>query len=120
MEALSVWDRFYYGVCYYPEHWHESRHASDIARIAACGFNVVRLGEGAWSYWEPREGEYRFELFDRVIALCKQHDIKVIMGTPTYAAPAWVSTTYPEELRYDLYRIHMTHGWLRYPYFTST
>ena len=86
-----MWDQFYYGVCYYPEHWHENRHASDIARIAACGFNVIRLGEGAWAYWEPREGEYQFEMFDRVIDLCRQHGIKVIMGTPTYCAPAWVA-----------------------------
>jgi beta-galactosidase len=114
-----VWDQFYYGVCYYPEHWHESRHASDIARIAACGFNVVRLGEGAWSYWEPREGEYQFEMFDRVIDLCRQHGIKVIMGTPTYCAPAWVSRNYPEVLRWNFERIPMSHGSRRNFNYTS-
>ena len=64
-----MWDEFLYGVCYYPEHWHSSRHAGDIARMAECGFNVIRMGEGAWNYWEPEEGKYQFELFDRVIDL---------------------------------------------------
>ena len=114
-----MFETFYYGCAYYPEAWDESRWADDLARMAKAGFNIVRLGEGAWSYWEPREGEFQFELFDRVIALCKQHQIKVIMGTPTYAAPAWVSTTYPEVLRRDFNRIPMKHGGRRNFNYTS-
>lgn len=114
-----MWKNFLYGVCYYPEHWNPRRHARDIERIAAAGFNLIRLGEGAWSYWEPREGEYRFELFDRVIDLCRRHDIKVIMGTPTYCAPAWASTRYPDILRWDFNRIPMTHGSRRNLNYTS-
>ncbi|HEV7302273.1 MAG TPA: beta-galactosidase [Tepidisphaeraceae bacterium] len=112
-------DRFHYGVCYYPEHWDASRHASDIARIAAAGFNVVRLGEGAWSYWEPQEGRYQFEMFDRVIDLCRKHKVKVIMGTPTYAGPAWVAKNYPEVLRWNFNRQPMAHGSRRNYNYTS-
>ncbi len=101
---------FYYGVCYYPEAWDAKRHASDIARIADCGFNFVRMGEGAWSYWEPEEGRFQFDLFDRVIDHCRKHKIQVILGTPTYAAPAWVSHNYPEVLRWNFERIPMAHG----------
>jgi beta-galactosidase len=114
-----VWNDFYYGVCYYPEHWHPRRHAADIRRMADCGFNVVRLGEGAWAYWEPREGQYRFEMFDRVIDLCRASGIKVIMGTPTYCAPAWVSSHYPEVLRWNYQRIPMAHGSRRNFNYTS-
>jgi len=114
-----MFEKFYYGCAYYPEAWDSSRWESDLTRMANAGFNVVRLGEGAWSYWEPREGQYQFELFDRVIALCKKHGIKVIMGTPTYAAPAWVSTTYPEVLRHDFNRIPMKHGGRRNLNYTS-
>src|SRR5688572_8488084 len=97
----SMWKEHYYGVCYYPEHWHPRRHESDIRRIAEAGFNLVRMGEGAWSYWEPREGQYQFDLFDRVIDLCRRRRIKVILGTPTYCGPAWIADTYPEVLRWD-------------------
>ncbi len=114
-----MWDRFYYGVCYYPEHWDESRHASDIRRIAGCGFNVVRLGEGAWSYWEPEEGRFQFELFDRVIDLCRAAGLKVIMGTPTYCGPAWIAHKYPEVLRWNFERVPMAHGSRRNFNYTS-
>src|SRR4051812_50179854 len=68
------------------------------------------MGEGAWSYWEPREGEYQFDLFDRVIERCRKRKIKVILGTPTYAGPAWVANNYPEVLRWNFNRIPMKHG----------
>lgn len=110
-------NRFLIGATYYPEHWlvkgspsRGENHARDLDRMAAAGFNVVRLGEGAWWYWEPREGEYRFELFDRVIALCRERDIKVIMGTPTYTGPAWIMQKYPEVLRVNFDRVVMKHG----------
>ncbi len=114
-----MWDTFYYGCCYYPEHWDEKRHASDIARMARCGFNVVRLGEGAWAYWEPDEGRFQFDMFDRVIDLCRKHGLKVIMGTPTYCAPAWVASKYPEVLRWNYQRIPMAHGSRRNFNYTS-
>ena len=114
-----MFDPFYYGCCYYPEAWEKSRHARDIARMAKLGFDFVRLGEGAWSYWEPEEGEYQFDLFDRVIELCRKNGIKVMLGTPTYAAPAWVSAKYPEVLRRDFNRIPMAHGSRRNFNYTS-
>jgi beta-galactosidase GanA len=46
------------GVAYYPEQWPEARWDADLARIAQTGMNVVRMGEGAWSIWEPEEGRY--------------------------------------------------------------
>lgn len=112
-------DRFHYGVCYYPEHWPAGQHRDDIRRIADAGFSFVRLGEGAWWYWEPREGEYRFDLFDRVIDLCRRAGLKVVLGTPTYAAPAWVSHRYPEVLRWDFRRTPMAHGSRRNLNYTS-
>jgi beta-galactosidase len=113
-----VWKDFYYGACYYPEHWDPSRHESDVRRMAAAGFNVVRMGEGAWSYWEPEEGRYQFDMFDHVIDLCRGHGIKVILGTPTYCGPAWIAQ-YPEVLRWDFDRTRMRHGSRRFYNYTS-
>jgi beta-galactosidase len=112
-------DQFFYGVCYYPEAWDSSRHASDISRIAAAGFQYVRMGEGAWSYWEPQEGKFQFDLFDRVIELCGKKKLKVILGTPTYTGPAWIATNYPEVLRWNYQRIPMKHGSRRNYNYTS-
>lgn len=115
----GMFKTFHYGVCYYPEAWDPKRHPRDIERIARAGFNFVRMGESAWSYWEPREGRFQFELFDRVIDLCRKHDIQVVMGTPTYTGPAWISHNYPEVLRWNFERIPMRHGSRRNFNYTS-
>jgi len=117
---MRIWPRFHYGVCYYPEHWDSRRHEADIRRMARAGFNMVRLGEGAWGYWEPREGQFQFELFDRVIGFCRRYGVKVLMGTPTYCAPAWVASKYPQVLRADFQRIPMGHGSRRNFNYTSS
>lgn len=118
-QPKTVLDRFHYGVCYYPEAWDPSRHASDITRIADAGFNYVRMGEGAWSYWEPKEGKYQFDLFDRVIELCARKKIQVILGTPTYTGPAWIAHRYPEVLRWNFERVPMQHGSRRFYNYTA-
>jgi beta-galactosidase len=116
---MMRYDRFLLGVCYYPEHWDASVHEDDLRRIAAAGFDYVRLGEGAWGYFEPEEGAYEFDLFDRAIDLCRKHKLKVIFGTPTYCAPAWVANRYPEVLRWNFDRTPMAHGSRRNFNYTS-
>jgi len=105
-----VIDQLYYGVCFYPEHWPESMLDDDLSRVRDAGFNYVRIGEGAWSYFEPTEGNFRFDLFDKTIDLCTKKQLKVIFGTPTYAAPAWVGHKYPDVYRWDFNRTPMKHG----------
>jgi len=83
------------------------------------GFEFVRMGEGAWAYFEPEEGKFQFELFDRAIDLCRKYDIKVIFGTPTYSGPAWIADRYPEVLRWNFQRIPMGHGSRRNFNYTS-
>ena len=112
-------NRFRFGVTYYPEHWPAENWPRDLDRIAAAGLNVVRLGEGAWWYFEPREGHFQFELFDRVIELCRARNIAVIMGTPTYCGPAWIASTYPDVLRCNIDRTPMAHGSRRNFNYTS-
>ncbi len=110
---------FLYGVVYYPEQWPEKKWDSDLERIAQTGMNVVRMGEGAWSFWEPEEGRYEFELFDRALALCAQYELKAIMGTPTYTPPAWLSESYPEVLRVTFQGQKLFHGSRRHYNYTS-
>ena len=71
---LSVWrplniDHFLLGAPHYPEHVDESYWQRDAARLAAAGANTVRMGEFAWHIWEPHEGHFDFNLFDRAIAV---------------------------------------------------
>jgi beta-galactosidase len=112
-------NQLHYGVCFFPEHWPWRTVASDIRRIAECGFTFVRIGEGAWWYFEPEEGQYRFDLFDEVIDECRKHNLKVVFGTPTYCGPAWIGHKYPEVYRWDYQRQPMKHGSRRNYNYTS-
>ena len=55
------------GVCYYPEHWPESRWAEDARGMVEIGLQLVRMGEFAWSRLEPRDGHYDFDWLRRAI-----------------------------------------------------
>jgi beta-galactosidase len=119
MNKSYSYDSFLYGVVYYPEQWPADRWDSDLSRIAQTGMNVVRMGEGAWSVWEPEEGRYDFALFDRVLELCQKHELKAIMGTPTYTPPAWLTERYPEVLRTSFEGTRLVHGSRRHYNYTS-
>ena len=89
------------GVCYYPEHWPESRWAEDAARMAEAGLTWVRIGEFAWSRMEPTPGELRLDWLDRAIATLGEAGLKVVLGTPTATPPRWMIDRHPDMLAVD-------------------
>ena len=103
-------DHFYYGATYYPEHWGSEERENDVALMAAAGFNCVRMAEFAWDYLEPREGEYRFDLFDEAIAALGAEGIDTILGTPTATPPRWLTRAHPNVLRVNADGVQMQHG----------
>ena len=86
------------GVSWYPEMWPEDQWEADATRMRAMGLTVIRLFEFAWKRFEPSEGVYDLEWGRRVLDLCHRHGLQVMIGTPTAAPPAWLTTTYPEVL----------------------
>lgn len=88
----------FYGVAYYDEYMPEDRLAKDIALMQETGINVVRIAESTWSTLEPQEDEYNFYYIDRVLDAMHAAGIAVIIGTPTYAVPAWLVAKYPDIL----------------------
>lgn len=112
---LSAWrplnlDDFLLGVPHYPEHVDESYWQRDADRMKAAGFNTVRMGEFAWHIWEPYEGRFDFELFDRAIEILGKTGIKTILCTPTATPPRWLTANYPEVLRVDRNGRRASHG----------
>jgi beta-galactosidase len=78
--------------------------------MEAAHIKVVRISEFAWSIMEPSEGRFKFDLFDRAIALAAKHGIITVVGTPTAAPPAWLTQKYPETLRMDENGKRAVHG----------
>jgi beta-galactosidase len=80
----------YLGTAWYPEQWPESRWDADLALMQAAHIRFVRVGEFAWSRFEPSEGHYDLDWLDRAIRAAARHNIAVVIGTPS---------AYPETLR---------------------
>lgn len=107
-------DHITLGVCYYPEHWAEAMWENDLRRMKECGIEVIRIAEFAWNKFEPEEGVYSFDFFDRFMELAKQYSMKIIFCTPTATAPLWLSETYPEILNADIDGNRYYHGTRRH------
>jgi len=87
------------GTAWYPEQWPESRWDADLSLMEAAHIRFVRVGEFAWSRFEPSEGHYDLDWLDRAIRAAARHHIAVVIGTPSAAPPAWLTAKYPETLR---------------------
>ncbi|MDC0268133.1 beta-galactosidase [bacterium] len=101
----------YFGVDYHPEHWvypyagsvenPEARWQEDARLMAEAGVNVVRFGEYVWGICEQEEGVFDFQWMHRLMDIMKEHEIKVVLCTPTAAPPLWLTRKHPEILPVD-------------------
>ena len=87
------------GTAWYPEQWPEARWDADLNLMQKAGVTMVRVGEFAWSRFEPTEGHYDLDWLDRAITAASKHGIYTVIGTPSAAPPAWLTQKYPETLR---------------------
>lgn len=91
-------DKLYYGAAYYDEYMPKERLDKDIAMMKKAKINLVRIGESTWSTYEPQEGVFDFSHLERVMDAMEKAGISVIVGTPTYAVPAWMVKSHPDVL----------------------
>ncbi|MBO5503645.1 MAG: beta-galactosidase, partial [Lachnospiraceae bacterium] len=72
------------------------RMDEDFRIMKKLGFNMIRIAESTWSTLEPSDGVWNFDYIDRTLAKAAEHDMQVIVGTPTYAIPAWMVRQFPD------------------------
>jgi len=86
----------YVGSNYHP---HDDKNPekikSDIQLMKAAGFTSVRMGHLAWDSYEPSEGKFDFEWFDKVMDMMNQAGIKVILDIAIRPAPIWLHHKFP-------------------------
>lgn len=87
-----------YGAAYYDEYMPYDRLEEDMRLIQEAGMNVIRIAESTWGTMEPKRGTFDFHHIDRALEAAQRHGLKVIVGTPTYAIPAWMAKACPEVL----------------------
>ncbi|WP_329071608.1 beta-galactosidase [Streptomyces sp. NBC_01429] len=91
-------DGLAFGGDYNPEQWPESVWQEDVRLMREAGVNLVSVGIFSWAMLEPEPGRYEFGWLDRVLDLLHEHGIRVDLGTPTVAPPAWFYRAHPEAL----------------------
>ena len=89
---------FLFGAAYYDEYMPYDRIDIDMKLMKNAGINVIRIAESTWSTWEPQDNTYDFTHLHRMLDAAFNHDIKVIIGTPTYAIPSWLAKKHPDIL----------------------
>ena len=89
------------GVCYYPEHWPESRWPIDARLMRETGLERVRIGEFAWSRIEPVRGRFEWDWLDRAIDVLASEGLAIILGTPTATPPKWLVDAMPDMVALD-------------------
>ncbi|MGZ3750964.1 MAG: beta-galactosidase [Mucilaginibacter sp.] len=86
----------YVGTNYHP---HDNKDIekirNDIQLMKAAGFTSVRMGHLAWDSYEPSEGKFDFDWFDKVMDLMNKAGIKVILDIAIRPAPIWLHHKYP-------------------------
>lgn len=91
-------DKLLFGAAYYDEYLPYDRIETDMEMMKKAQINVIRIAESTWSTWEPQDNVFDFTHLHRMLKASEKHGIQVIVGTPTYAVPAWLAAKYPDIL----------------------
>ncbi|WP_052665612.1 beta-galactosidase [Nitriliruptor alkaliphilus] len=84
------------GVCWEPEQHPRATWAGDVDHMVDLGFSVVRIGEFAWSTYEPARDRFAWGWLDDVLDLLHTAGLEVVLGTPTATPPAWLLAERPD------------------------
>jgi len=94
--SLMIAQELYVGANYHP---HDDKNLEKIQRdiqlMNDAGFKIVRMGHLAWDSYEPSEGTFDFEWFDKVMDMMNEAGIKVILDIAIRPAPIWLHHKYP-------------------------
>jgi beta-galactosidase len=89
-------ERIFFGAAFYDEYRVTGTLETDLDLMVDAGFSVIRVGESVWSTWEPSPGRFELEWLTPVLDAAHARGLHVVVGTPTYAVPSWLSHTHPE------------------------
>jgi len=87
--------QLYVGTCYQPIDRTPGQIDRDIVIMRHAGFNVVRMGDLSWDSFEPSQGKFEFEWFDRIMDKMQANGIRVILDIPGSPAPIWLHRAFP-------------------------
>lgn len=88
---------FFFGADYIPKSIPESEWKRDLENIKKVGFNTIRTDVAAWSKCEPEPDRYDFTFYDKIMHLCQEVGLNVILAVPqNLPTPSWLLKMYPD------------------------
>lgn len=102
--------RFLFGGDYSPDQWSPAVWREDVALMHDLGVNTVTLPVFSWARLQTSVDTYDFGWLDEIMDLLCDHQIQVIMATPTAAQPAWMSRQFPDVLPVSMNGLKHQHG----------
>lgn len=90
-----------FGSAYYAEYQPTLHLDQDMQLIHDAHMNVIRVGEGSWTHWEPEDGHFTLDWLQPVLDKAHENGINVIIGVPTFSIPQWLVRKYPEVALHD-------------------
>lgn len=88
--------RILLGTAWYPEQDPEGEWDSDAALMHDLGFDVVRIGEFAWSRMQRADSTLTLDWIERAVETLARRTIRTILCTPTACPPVWLVERYPD------------------------
>ncbi len=88
-----------HGGDYNPEQWPEEIWERDMELFKKAGIDCLTLNVFSWAALQPAEDEYDFSKLDKIVKLCVENDMMIIMATSTAAHPAWMAKRHPDITR---------------------
>ncbi|MBE6974975.1 MAG: beta-galactosidase [Ruminococcaceae bacterium] len=108
----KIWDhhKIAYGGDYNPEQWDEATWKEDMRLFKLAGIDTLTVNIFSWAKLQPAEDVYDFSQLDKIMALCRDHGMKVVLATSTAAHPAWMAKKYPEVTRVEINGMKRKYG----------
>lgn len=99
----KIWNhqKIAYGGDYNPEQWDESVWEEDMRLFKLAGIDTLTVNVFSWAKLQPKEDVYDFSQLDRIMEMCRDNGMKVVLATSTGAHPAWMAKKYPEVTRVE-------------------
>lgn len=89
-----------HGADYNPDQWKKTPEIieEDFKLFDKASANTASIGIFSWVEFEPEDGVYTFEFFDKIMDDMAAHGMKACFATPSAGKPAWISEIYPDIL----------------------
>ena len=89
-----------HGGDYNPDQWKAFPEiiSDDFKYFDKANVNTVSIGIFSWVEFEPEDGVYNFEFFDKIMDNLAAQGMKACLATPSAGKPHWLGIKYPDIL----------------------